>query len=156
MLGVGAADHDVVARTPGQRDRGVPKAEAQPPGIGQGVLPALGLFDAGQDDLTGDDHCRARAVTRQLKFGDRSGEARRHGRGVDGNPRGLPEAASWITLTTLLPSTTTQIASSSDHVGRDTVRPSSAWAASPSTGPTHNDDAMSGASGRNVTTDAAS
>src|SRR5882757_5926350 len=69
---------------------------------------------------------------------------------------GCPDAASWMTRTTLLPSTTTQIASSSDQVGRDNVRPSSAWDASPFTGPTHSDDAMSGAPGCSVTTDAAS
>ena len=41
MLGVGAAHHDVVAGTPGQRHRGVPEPEAQPPRIGQRVLAAL-------------------------------------------------------------------------------------------------------------------
>ena len=40
---------------------------------------------------------------------------------------GCPDAASWMTRTTLLPSTTTQIASSSDQLGRDSVRPSMAW-----------------------------
>ena len=37
---------------------------------------------------------------------------------------GCPDAASWITRMTLLPSTTTQTASSSDQVGRDMLRPS--------------------------------
>ena len=36
------------------------------------------------------------------------------------------------------------------------MRPSSAWAASPPTGPTHNEDAMSGAPGRSATTEATS
>ena len=69
---------------------------------------------------------------------------------------GWPEAASWITRTTLLPSTTTQTASSSAHDGRDSVRPSVACAAAPPIGPIHSDDAMSGAPRRSVTTEATS
>ena len=68
---------------------------------------------------------------------------------------GCPDA-SWITRTTLLPSTTTQTASSSDQLGRDSVRPSIACDALPPSGPTHSDDAMSGAPGRSVTIDATS
>jgi hypothetical protein len=39
---------------------------------------------------------------------------------------GCPDAASWMTRTTLTPSTTTQIAESSDQVGRVSMRPSMA------------------------------
>ena len=66
---------------------------------------------------------------------------------------GCPDA-SWMTRTTLLPSTTTHTASSRDQLGRDRLRPSSACDALPPSGPTHNDDAMSGAPGRSVTIDA--
>jgi hypothetical protein len=68
---------------------------------------------------------------------------------------GCPEA-SWIARTTLMPSTTTQMASSSDQLGRDRVRPSIACVALPFSGPTHSEDAMSGAPGRSVTIDATS
>ena len=69
---------------------------------------------------------------------------------------GWPEASSWITRTTLLPSTTTQTASSSAHDGRVSDRASVTCAAAPPLGPIHNDDAMSGAPGRRVTTEAMS
>jgi hypothetical protein len=57
--------------------------------------------------------------------------------------------------TTLLPSTTTHTASSSDHVGRDSVRPSMACNGFPPIGPTHSDEAISGAPAFSVTTEAA-
>src|SRR5215218_2761529 len=66
---------------------------------------------------------------------------------------GCPDA-SWMTRTTLLPSTTTHTASSRDQLGRVRLRPSSACDALPPSGPSHNEDAISGAPGRNVTIDA--
>ena len=126
MLRIGSADDDVVTGAPGQRHRRVAQTKSEPTRVGQGVQPTLGLLDPGQDDLAVDDHRRAGAVSRQLKFRHRAGELREDGGGVDGNPGGLTQAASWMTRTMLLPSTTTQIASSSDQLGRDSVRPSMA------------------------------
>jgi hypothetical protein len=69
---------------------------------------------------------------------------------------GCPEASSWITRTTLLPSTTTHTASSNAHDGLVNDRASVTFAAAPPFGPIHNDDTMSGAPGRNTVTDAMS
>ncbi|OBG18905.1 hypothetical protein A5765_03415 [Mycolicibacterium celeriflavum] len=61
-----------------------------------------------------------------------------------------------MTRTTLLPSITTHTALSRDQLGRDNSLASSTCEAFPPSAPTHIDDAMSGAPGRNVTIDATS
>src|SRR5512144_939617 len=69
---------------------------------------------------------------------------------------GCPDAASWVTLTTLTPSITTHTALSSDQLGRVIVRPSVASTATPPRGPIHNDAFVSGWPLRSATTDATS
>src|ERR1700736_4380073 len=57
---------------------------------------------------------------------------------------GCPDAASWNTRITLVPSITTQTALSSDQLGREIWRPSVASPATPPAAPIHNDATASG------------
>src|ERR1700744_632539 len=69
---------------------------------------------------------------------------------------GWPDAGSWIARSTLLVSTTTHTASSSDQLGRERLCPSAGWTASALMAPIHRDSALSGAPRRSDTTDATS